>query len=83
MAMIPPRNTAAALAALLDALEADLLHAASPEEVPAAFLEAGRARDGAIRELRSLLRDATAQGDDRYPCAPLADKRDGMRTQLH
>jgi predicted component of type VI protein secretion system len=81
--MIPRRNTAAArLAALLDALEADLL-TTSPEEVRAALQETGRTREGAIRELRSLLRDAEIQGDGRYPSALPADERDGIRTQLH
>ena len=68
-------NAASALAALLDALEADLL-GASKSEVQAALCETGRAREGAVRELRSLLHDAKAAGHDRCPFARPHDERD-------
>lgn len=75
-------NTAAALAALLDALEADLL-GASPEEVQAALRETGRAREGAAQEVRALLRDAEADGQDGCPLALPCGGHDGMGTQRH
>ena len=75
-------NTPSALAALLDALEADLL-GAPPEEVQAALRETGRARGSAVRELRSLLRHAEAEGQDPCLLALLSDGRHGMGTQRH
>ena len=82
--MIPPRrNTAAArLAALLDALETDL-RGASPDEIQAAVRETGRARETAVREIRSLLRDAEAQGHGVYPLGPSDDERDGISILRH
>lgn len=75
-------NGASALAALLDALEADLL-GASPEEVQAALRETGRARESAVHELRALLRDAEADGHDGCPLALPCDGQDGMDTKRH
>ena len=75
-------NAASALAALLDALEADLL-GASPEEVQAALRETGRAREGAVHELRALLRDAEANSHDGCPLALPCDGQNGMGTQRH
>ena len=75
-------NAASALAALLDALEADLLGAAS-EDVQAALRETGRAREGAAQEVRALLRDAEADGHDGCPLALPCDGQDGMGTQRH
>jgi hypothetical protein len=80
--MIPRWNHASALAALLDALEADLL-GASPEEMRAALRETGRARESAVGEIRSLLRDAEAEGHNRGPLVLPSDERDGMGTQRH
>jgi hypothetical protein len=80
--MIPRSNLASALAALLDALEADLL-GASPEEVHAALRETGRARESAVGEIRSLLRDTEAEGHNRCPLALPSDESDGMGTQRH
>jgi hypothetical protein len=81
--MIPRRNTAAArLAALLDALETDLL-GASPDDVQASLRETGRARESAVREIRSLLRDAETQGHDHYPLDLPVDERDRINTQRH
>jgi hypothetical protein len=71
-----------ALAGLLDALESDLL-GASAEEVRAALSETGRAKESAVHELRSLLRDAEADGYDRCPLARPSDEHDGMDTQRH
>lgn len=71
-----------ALAALLDTLEADLLGASS-EEVQAALRETGRARESAVLELRSLLRDAEADGQDGCPPALPRDEQDGMDTKRH
>ncbi len=71
-----------ALAALLDALEADLL-GASPEEVQAALRETGRAREGAAQEVRALLRDAEADGQDKCPLALPCGGQNGMGTQRH
>ncbi len=75
-------DTPAALAALLDALEADLL-SAPKENVEAALRETGRAKEGAIREIRSLLRDAEGDSDKGYPLALPSDERDEISTQRH
>ena len=75
-------DTPAALATLLDALEADLL-SAPKEEVQAALRETGRAKEGAVREVRSLLRDAEGDSDDRYPSAVPSDEHGGTSTQRH
>ncbi len=75
-------NIPSALAALLDALEADLLGAPSAE-VQAALRETGRAREGAVRELRSLLQDAEADGHDGCPLVLPRGGHDGMGTQRH
>ena len=80
--MIPRWDAASALAALLDVLEADLLGVPS-EEVQAALRETGRARESAIRELRSLLRDTEADGQERCPLALPSDEHDAMGTQRH
>ena len=75
-------NTPAALTALLDALEADLL-GVSKEEVHAALRETGRTKEGAAREIRSLLRDAERDSNDRYPLALPSDEQNEMGTQRH
>lgn len=75
-------DTPAALTALLDALEADLL-LASKDDVQTALRETGRAKEGAVREIRSLLRDAEADSADRYPLALSSDEHDKMGTQQH
>lgn len=80
--MTPRWNAASALAALLDALEADLL-GAPREEVQAALRETGRAREGAAQEVRALLRDAEADGQDGCSLALPRDGHDGMGTQRH
>ena len=75
-------NVPAVLAALLDALEADLL-GAPRDEAQAALRGTGWARERAVRELRALLRDAEAEGHDgRLPTRP-CDGQDGMGTQRH
>jgi hypothetical protein len=75
-------DTPSALTGLLDALESDLF-GASAEEVGTALSETGRARESAVRELRSLLRDAEADGHDSCPFARSSDKRDRIDTQWH
>ena len=80
--MTKPWNMPSALAALLDALEADLLGAPA-QEVQAALRETGRARESAIYEIRSLLRDVQADDHDRCPLTTLSDEPDGMSTQRH
>ena len=75
-------TAASALAALLDALEADLL-GASPEQVQAGLRETGRAQEGAAQEVRALLRDAEADGHDGRPLALPRDEHDGMVTKRH
>lgn len=80
--MTRPWDTPSALTALLDALEADLL-GAPKQEVQAALRETGRARERAIHELRSLLRDVQAGGRDRCPLATLPDEHNGMSTRQH
>ena len=64
------------LAALLDALEQDLL-AAPADEVRDAQHATGRARQAACQEVRSLLDDAVAAGEDGPTprAAPEADIR--------
>jgi hypothetical protein len=57
--MTRPSHPPAALSALLDALEAELL-AAPMEEVRDTLRLTGRARDSACQEIRSLLNEATA-----------------------
>ena len=64
--MTGTRSLPAALDALLDALEADLL-AAPAGEVRNALRETGRSNEGAGREVRSVL-DAAAAVDE--ACAP-------------
>jgi hypothetical protein len=80
--MTSPRDTPAALTALLDALEADLLHAPTPD-VRSALRETGRSRDSAVYEVRSLLRDVQADDTDRCPPSVLSEKPDGMRVRRH
>ena len=72
----------AALTALLDALEADLL-GAPKEDVQAALRDTSRAKEGAIREIRSLLRDAEGGNDDPYPPAPPFGEHDRLGTRRH
>ena len=63
-------DPSSALLALLDAVEAELL-AAPAAEVRDVLRETGRARDGACREVRSLLDDAAAASEDGpVPAAP-------------
>ncbi len=80
--MTKPWNATSALAALLDALEADLLSAPS-HEVHAALRETSRARESAICEVRSLLRDVQADDLDRCPLTTFSDEADGISTQRH
>ncbi len=75
-------NAPSALAALLDALEADLL-GAPREDVQAALHETGRAREGAAQEVRALLRDAEADSHDGCPLAPPCDGQHDMGTRRH
>lgn len=77
------RDAQSALAALLDALEADLLGAPS-QDLRAAFREAGLAPESAVRDLRALLRDAAeAKDQDRYlPTLP-CDGRGSIGTRLN
>ena len=75
-------DTPAALAALLDALAADLL-AAPTEDVQAALRDTSRAKEGAVREIRSLLREAQEDGADCYPPALPCDGHDGSSTYRH
>jgi hypothetical protein len=60
--MIRPAHPSAALTALLDALEAELI-AAPIEEVRDTLRLTGRARDAACQEVRSLLNEAKASTD--------------------
>ena len=63
------------LAALLDALEQDLL-AAPEDEVEDAQRATGRARNTACQEVRSLLDEAVAAGEDGpAPMAPFGTDR--------
>lgn len=80
--MTPPWNAPSALAALLAALEADLL-GAPREDVQAALRETGRAREGAAQEVRALLRHAEADGRDGCPLALPCGGQHGMGTQRH
>ena len=82
LAMNARCDTQTALAALLDALEADLL-CASKEDVQAALYDTGRAREGVVREIRSILRDAEGDNGGRYPLARPSDKYDETGTQRH
>jgi len=60
------RPLPSALEALLDALEADLV-AASIDDVQDAMRETGRSKDGACREVRSVLDGAAAASEDCLP----------------
>ena len=80
--MTKPWDAPSALAVLLDALEADLL-VAPMQEVRTALRETSRARESAICELRSLLRDVQAADHDRCSPTPLPDDHDGMNGQRH
>ncbi len=60
------RSLPAALEALLDAMEADLL-AAPAEDVQDALRETGRSKDGAYREIRLMLDEAFAADEG---CTP-------------
>jgi len=75
-------NVPSALAALLDALEADLL-GAPREDVQAALRETGRARESAAQEVRALLHHAEVDGHDGCPLALPCGGQDGMGTQRH
>ncbi len=75
-------DTPAALTALLDALESDLL-GAPKEDVQAALRETGRAKEGAVREIRSLLHDAEGDSDDQYPLSLPSGDHDDLGTQRH
>jgi len=66
VAMKGHRSLPAALEALLDAMEADLL-AAPAEDVRDALCETGRSEDGAYREIRSVLDEACAADEG---CTP-------------
>jgi hypothetical protein len=61
--MTHPAHLPAALTALLDALEAELL-AAPPVEVRFSLRLTGRARDAACDEVRSLLNEAKAATEE-------------------
>jgi hypothetical protein len=61
--MIRPAHPAAALTALLDALEAELLAAPTIELRPALSLT-GRAQDATCQEVRSLLNEAKAATEE-------------------
>jgi hypothetical protein len=61
--MIRPAHPPAALTALLDALEAELL-AAHTVELRHALSLTGRARDAACQEVRSLLNEAKAATEE-------------------
>lgn len=80
--MTPRWNTASALAALLDALEADLL-GASTMEVQAALRETGRARESAAQEVKALLHHAEVGGHDGCPLALPCGGHGGMGTRRH
>lgn len=75
-------DTPAALTALLDALEADLL-SAPKEDVGAALRETGRAKEGAIREIRSLLRHAEGDSYEGYALALPSDEHNEIGPQRH
>lgn len=66
--MTGPHRPPSALAALLDALEVDLL-AAPAEEVRDVLHGTGRARDGACQEVRALLQGAAAADENSSPVA--------------
>ena len=80
--MTTPRDTSAALTALLDALEVDLL-GAPKEDVQTALRETGRAKRVAVSEIRSLLREAESDSADQYPLALRADGHNKMGAQRH
>ena len=76
------RNAATALAALLDALEADLMTSPA-EELQAALVETGRAQENAVLELRSLLRHAETEGDHARAPTRLSGERDESDAPRH
>ena len=82
LAMTARWDSPAALAVLLDALEADLLRAPNGD-LGAALRETCRAKEGAIREIRSLLRDAEGRSENGYPLTLPFDEHDGWSTQRH
>ena len=73
---------AAALARLLDALEADILDAPA-EDIRAALRETGRAREGALHEIRSLLRQAEAAEDGHGAAMPRDGPGGGVGAHRH
>jgi len=66
VAMKGHRSLPVALEALLDAMQADLL-AAPAEDVRDALRETGRSKDGACREIRSVLEEAFAADEGCNP----------------
>jgi hypothetical protein len=80
--MTRPWDAPSALAALLDALETDLLGAPT-QDVRAAHAETGRVRESPIHEMRSLLQAVRADECDRGPWASLPDEIDPTRPQRH
>ena len=80
--MTRPAHPVAALAALLDALEAELL-AAPTEEVRDTLRLTGRARDAACQEVRSLMNEAqAATGEDSAPTKPHDIRNEPVRLGL-
>lgn len=70
------------LVELLDRLEAEIL-GASAEELHAALCETGRAREGALCELRSLLRAAEANEDDQNAGATPSEPASSLGVHRH
>jgi hypothetical protein len=73
--MMRPAHPPAALTALLDALEAELL-AAPPVEVRFSLRSTGRARVAACDEVRSLLNEAKAATEEGFARVGPHDVRD-------
>jgi hypothetical protein len=73
--MIRPAHSPAALRALLDALEAELL-AAPVEELRDTLRLTGRARNAACQEVRSLLDEASAATEEGSARVMPRDRRD-------
>ena len=77
VAMKGHRSLPAALEALLDAMEADLL-AAPAEDVRDALHKTGGSKDGAHREMRSVLDETLATDEDRTPTPSNLGSQDGL-----
>ena len=82
MAVSRARNPRSRLAALLDALERELL-AADADDVRGALADTGRAASIAGQQVRALLNEAVAASEDGPPVTPPQEQYAGTGLPRH